>query len=191
MQKFALAGAALLLGTLGGCASGQKARPVTVAAPAPSPAAAPTPPPRKTKLAVLPVEKLLLPKVADALNERLSSASIEGVSETTTATISMDVAMMQLDCTQPTNECYGQIGKHLLADRLLWAEIERAKRSGKSKKKNAPTVIRITLFDVERAAVLGRAEQTFPGAVSDGELDQLLSKATTARAGEGAEATGP
>jgi hypothetical protein len=184
-------GAALLGGLLAGCASGQKARTVAAPAAAPPPAAAPAPA-RKTKLAVLPVEKILLPGVAEALNQRLSRATVEGVSETTTATISMDVAMMQLDCSQPTNDCYGQIGKKLEADRLLWAEIERAKKGKSRKKAPAPTIIRITLFDVEKAEVVGRAEQSFPlGAVTDGEIDELLTRATTGRSGETVGATSP
>jgi hypothetical protein len=146
--------------------------------PPPPPAAPPPPPPKKTRLAILPVERLLMPKVAEALNDKLRGANVSGVSETTTATISMEVAAMQLDCTQPTNQCYGQIAKHFEADRLLWAEIERVR--GK-KKKGAPTIIRIVLFDVERAAVVGRAEQTFSatgaGAISSDALDLLLHRA--------------
>src|SRR3954464_3813536 len=88
--------------------------------------------------------------------------------------ISMEGAAMQLDCTQPTSDCYRQIARHFEADRLLWAEIERA---AKGKKKKSPTIIRIVLFDVERGAVIGRAEQSFPGTVSSDALDQLLSRA--------------
>ena len=162
--------------SLGAGCAGQRAVVQPPAAPPPPVAAAPAPPPpKKMKMAVLPVEKLILPKVAAALNERLVKASVGGVSETTTATISMDVARMQLDCAQATNECYRQIAKHFEADRLLWAEIERAARA--KKKKGAPTTIRIVLFDVERAAVVGRAEQTFTGNVSNEALDQMLSRA--------------
>jgi hypothetical protein len=144
-------------------------RPAPIATPAP-------PPPKKIKLAVLPVERLLLPKVAEALNEKLRAAVVGGVSETTTATISMEVAAMQLDCTEPTSACYGQIAKHFEADRLLWAEIERM-RSGRRRHAAAPTTIRIVLFDVERGAVIGRAEETFAGAVSNEALDRLLGRA--------------
>src|SRR5690349_19245106 len=85
-----------------GCAARQ---PVVRPMAAPPRVAAPTPPPpRKTKLAVLPVEKLLLPRVAEALNQRLVKATVSGVDETTATTISMEVAAMQLDCTQPTSD---------------------------------------------------------------------------------------
>jgi hypothetical protein len=141
-------------------------------APPPPP---PAPPPRKTKLAVLPVEKMVLPKVAEALNQRLSKASVTG-SETTSASISMDMALLQVDCAQPSDECYGRIAKRLEADRLLWAEIEHRARA--KKKAASPTTIRIVLYDVDRATVVGRAEETFSGPVPDEALDEMLTRAT-------------
>jgi hypothetical protein len=174
MRDWLAVGSTLLAVTLG-CAAPQPVPVATVASPrrvAPPPA---PPPPRKIKLAVMPADKLLLPKVAEAVNERLRTASVSGVGETTNAAISMEVAGMQLDCTQPTNLCFGQIAKHFGADRLLWAEIERAR----GKKKKAPTIVRIMLFDVARADVIGRAEQAFAGPVSNDALDQLLGLALT------------
>jgi hypothetical protein len=175
MRNFLIGVVAAVTVTLG-CAA---PKPVVRAVPPPSPrvVAPPAPPPKKIKLAVLPVEKLLLPKVAEALNERLRAAAVAGVNETTTATISMEVAAMQLDCTQPTPQCYSQIARHFEADRLLWGEIERAR----SKRRHAPVTIRIVLFDVAQGAVVGRSERTFPGAnpVPDGALDELLARALT------------
>jgi hypothetical protein len=175
MRNFLIGVVAAVTVTLG-CAT---PKPVVRRAPPPPPrvvAPAP-PPPKKIKLAVLAVEKLLLPKVAEALNDRLRAAAVAGVSETTSATISMEVAAMQLDCTQPTAQCYTQVARHFEADRLLWAEIERAR----SKRRHAPVTIRIVLYDVEQGAVIGRSERTFPGAspVPDGALDELLARALT------------
>jgi hypothetical protein len=186
MRNWLLVGGALVAVTFG-CAARQPVVKTTAAAPR-RVAPPPVPAPRKIKLAVLPADKLLLPKVAEALNERLRGASVAGVSETTNAAISMEVAAMQLDCTQPTNQCYGQIAKHFEADRLLWAEIERAR--GK-KKKAAPTIVRIVLFDVERADVIGRAEQAFAGPVSNDALDELLSRALNGGAGVDPRASQP
>jgi hypothetical protein len=174
MRDWLIVGSTLLALALG-CATPQPLAVVTAAPPrreAPPPA---PPPAKKIKLAVMPADKLLSPKVAEALNERLRTASVSGVGEMTNTAISMEVAGMQLDCTQPTNLCFGQIAKHFGADRLLWAEIERAR----GKKKKSPTIVRILLFDVQRADVIGRAEQAFAGPVSNDALDQLLALALT------------
>lgn len=128
-------------------------------------------------MAVLPVEKLVQPGVAAALNERLTKASVGGVSETTTAAISMDMALLQVDCAEPSDECYGKIAKKLEVDRLLWGEIEQPARP--KKKKAAPTTVRIVMFDVEKASIVGRAEETFSGPVPNEALDEMLARATT------------
>jgi hypothetical protein len=140
-------------------------------------------------MAVLPVEKLLLPKVAEALNERLTKAQITGVSETTTAPISMETALLQVDCAAPNEQCYTQIAKRLEADRLLWGEIDRPARP-KKKKAAGPTIVRIVFYDAEHSTVIGRAEETFSGAVPDEALDAMLSRATT-EGGDGKKAVRP
>jgi hypothetical protein len=165
---------AALLGLTVGCATRPPAKPTVAPPPA---AVAPVPAPRKMKLAVLPAEKLVQPKVADALNERLTKASVTGVSETTTAAISMGMALLQEECAQASEECYGKIAKKLEADRLLWGEIEQAARS--RKKKAGPTTVRIVMFDVDKAAIVGRAEETFSGPVPNEALDEMLVRATS------------
>jgi hypothetical protein len=149
--------------------------------PVPRPIVKPTPPPpKKARMAVLPVEKLLVPQVADELNARLGRASVKDVADITQVTVSMEVALMQLDCALPSNACYSQIAKRFEADRLLWAEIERAGGGKKGKKKKpSPTTIRVVLFDAERSSVIGQAEETFPAAVSNDDLDRLIARATT------------
>lgn len=138
----------------------------------------PTPPPPKAlKLAVLPVERLTLPRVAAAMNERLAKAAADGDGEATTAPISMEMALLQVECAQPSDECYGRIGRRLDVDRLLWGEIEQGSRA--RKRKDPPTTVRIVLYDVERAVVLGRAEETFSGDVPGEALDDMLSRATS------------
>jgi hypothetical protein len=135
----------------------------------------PPPPPKKTKLAVLPVEKLVLPRVAEALNERLTKANVSGIDETATAPISMETALIQLECATPSEPCYERIARRLEVDRLLWGEIEQARAK---KKKTLTTTVRVMLYDVQSAKVVGRAEQTFPGNVSNEALDELLQRAT-------------
>jgi len=174
MRSLAIAG---LLGLAVGCAT----RPAVTPTVAPRPvAAAPAPAPKK-KMAVLPAEKLVQPKVAEALNERLTKASVNGVGETTTAAISMGMAMLQEECAQPSDECYGKIARKLEADRLLWGEIEQGARP-KRKKAAAPTTVRIVMFDVDKASVVGRAEETFSGPVPNEALDEMLARATAGSA---------
>ena len=166
----------LAIAALFGLAAGCATRPAVKAPAATAPVAeAPAPAPKKTKLAVLPAEKLVQPKVAEALNERLTKASVGGVSETTTAAISMDMALLQVECVQASDECYGKIAKKLEVDRLLWGEIEQPKAK---KKKASPTTVRIVMYDVEKASVVGRAEETFSGPVPNEALDEMLTRAT-------------
>jgi hypothetical protein len=167
----------LAIAALFGLAAGCATRPAVKPHLAPAPAAAPEPAPRKTKMAVLPAEKMVMPKVAEALNERMTKASVGGVSETTTAAISMEMALMQVDCAQPSDECYGKIAKKLEADRLLWGEIEQPAKA--KKRKTTPTTVRIVMYDVEKASIVGRAEETFSGAVPNEALDEMLARATT------------
>jgi hypothetical protein len=175
MRSFAIAG---LLGLAVGCAT----RPAVNTTVAP-PAEASAPAPKKMKLAVLPVEKLVQPKLAEALNERLTKASVSGVSETTTAAISMGMAMLQEECAQPTEECYGKIARKLEADRLLWGEIEQKARP-KKKKAAGPTTVRIVMFDVVQASIVGHAEETFSGPVPNEALDEMLARATAGTGGK-------
>jgi hypothetical protein len=164
---------AALIGLAGGCATRPAVKAPVAAAPV---AEAPAPAPKKTKLAVLPAEKLVQPKVAEALNERLTKASVGGVSETTTAAISMDMALLQVECAQASDECYGKIAKKLEVDRLLWGEIEQPAKA--KKRKTSPTTVRIVMYDVEKASVVGRAEETFSGPVPNEALDEMLTRAT-------------
>jgi len=169
---------AAVLGLAVGCATRPAVKPTV----APPPVAEAPPAPKK-KMAVLPAEKLVQPKVAEALNERLTKASVNDVGQTTTAAISMGMAMLQEECAQPNDECYGKIARKLEADRLLWGEIEQGARSRK-KKSSAPTTVRIVMFDVDKASVVGRAEETFSGPVPNEALDELLARATAEAAGK-------
>jgi hypothetical protein len=172
MRTISILAAGILLGSTLGCATRPAPTPRAVAAaPAPEP---PASPPRKTKVAILPVEKLLLPRVAEALNERLNKAQVNGMDEAAPAQISMEMAMLQSDCGEASEQCYGRVAKRLEADRLLWGEIEQPKV-----KKKKSTVVRVMLFDVASAKVVGRAEQTFPGNVSNEALDELLQRVTS------------
>jgi hypothetical protein len=177
MPKISLVSGILLVAL--GCARHPPV--VHTAPPPPAPKPAPPPPPPKlAKMAVLPVEKLVLPDVAQALNERLGKATVTGVGETSTAPVSMDIALMQIDCAQPNAQCYGQIARQFQVERLLWGQIERTGKG--KKKKTSPAVVRVFLFDASRATMIGQAEETFPGKVDGAALDLLLARAVASPA---------
>ena len=144
----ALAGAAALI-CLGACAS--KPPP-----PAASPrAAAPAPEPKR--LAWLPVETLEMPDVARTVNDHLGRVKISGATDGRKAAVSMEVAQLAIECTEPTPACYGAVGNSLGADQLLWAELHPGPA-------RAPTIrIALALFDVRAGTAPKRVEKTFDG----------------------------
>src|SRR5262245_5098940 len=111
---------------------------------------------KSVRLAWLPVEEHLFAELGPEVNHRLESAKPEGVDVTFMAPVSMEVAQLSLECIQQTIPCYLEVGKMLAANRLLWASIAPVgKRSGMK--------ITLVLFDVDRAQVVRRSEETFAG----------------------------
>jgi len=164
----------LILTAPAGCVPrrGPVAPPVVVVVPPPPPPP-PAPPPKKVKLVLLPAEKFLLPNAAVALNEKLVKAEVPGVDERSVAAVSMETAQGQAECVQANDECYVKVAKLLGGDRLLWAEMERVSKG----KKKGPVKIFVLLFDVEKATLIGRAEEILKGDVVDDSLDRLIGNA--------------
>jgi hypothetical protein len=163
----------LILAAPLGCATKPQPAPVVYAPPPPPPPPPPPSPARKIKLVMLPTEKFLLPNIAAALDDKLAKAQIPGVDDRVVAAVSMATAQGQSECVQADNACLVKVAGLLSGDRLLWAEMERA---GKAKKK-APIKVVLTLFDAEKGAPIGRAEEIFRNDVADGSLDTLIGKA--------------
>jgi hypothetical protein len=161
-RKILLFGA--LLGAWIGCA--------TKAPPRAATPARPVAPVGVARLAVLPSDSLLFADIAVALDEQLGRARVSGVGPTVRAKISMEVAQLSLECVSPTDECYTQVGKYLQVDRLLWGQIARDPQGSGVK-------VTIVLLDVERGAVLARAEESFPkNDVAIGGLRRLVERVT-------------
>jgi hypothetical protein len=163
----------LLAAPLGCAAKHPQPAPVMYTPPPLPPPPPPPPPAKKIKLVMLPTEKFLLPNIAAALDDKLAKAQIPGVDDKVVAAISMATAQGQSECVQADNACLSKVAALLNGDRLLWAEMERA---GKAKKK-APIRVVLTLFDAEKGAPLGRAEEVFHKDVADASLDTLIGKA--------------
>ena len=67
----------------------------------------------------------------------------------------METAQLSLECSQPTPECRAAVGRHLGANRLLWAELKPGSR------KKAVTVA-LFLFDVDGSAMVAQVRADVP-----------------------------
>jgi hypothetical protein len=156
-----------------GCAA---AKPPAVVAPAPPPppppAAEPPPRPDPVKLVWMPLDPMVHAKLGVALNGRFEHAQVPGVDVQTKSPVSMDVAQMSLECGQATVECFVAVGRHLQANRLLWADVKRDKHK--------KIIVALSLLDVGRGAMVRRAEHTFanPRAALAG-VDGLMTELTS------------
>jgi hypothetical protein len=156
-----------------GCAAAPRPAPVAPAPPPPPPPAAEPPPrPDPVKLVWMPLDPMVHAKLGIAVNGHFEHAQLPGVDVLTKAPVSMDVAQMSLECGQATVECFVAVGRHLQANRLLWADVKRDKH----KKIN----VTLSLLDVGRAAMVSRAERTFanPRAALAG-IDGLMTELTS------------
>jgi hypothetical protein len=170
----------LLIGglTAGGCA-GKRPPVASVSA-----AAADSQSRRPARLAWLPVEGFADPQVATALNQRLEAARIADVDQHVRAPVSMEVAQLSIECIETVPRCYQAVGKHLQADRLLWAELVRSGRRGSALKAV------VMLFDVGRGVEVHRVQRDFAG--PDAALagfESLVNETVAAGAGRGVAAT--
>lgn len=95
----------------------------------------------KVRLAVLPAESDAFPNAARAITSSLTNAKLAGIDDRHVSKVSLEVVQLSIECVEPTVVCYEAVGKSLAANRLLFAEIEKA--SKKSVK------VTITLFDVD------------------------------------------
>jgi hypothetical protein len=142
----------MLVATLGiACAT---PKPPVVVAPRPAPKSAAPPP---LRLAWMPLEALVAPEVASAVNERLARVTVAGVTDTFQASVSMEMAQLAIECIERTPKCYGAVGRSVKADRLVWAELARGRR-------DAGVTLRVSLFDVAGDAMVQQGARTFPNA---------------------------
>jgi len=129
---------------------------VAVACSHPAPPAQPhadPPPPPKVRLAVLPAGYKVYGKAAQAISDALAQAHVAGIDETKVWKQPIDVVQLQVECDDPTPDCYAAAGKELKADRLLFATIEAAPKK--------QVDVTVTLFDVATKAVKQSAHQVY------------------------------
>jgi hypothetical protein len=172
----------VLSATAFGCAHPKPAPAPVVYRPVPQPLP-PPPPPKKARLVVLPLDKLALPGTAEEINAKLAQVKLPGAEDATLATVSMETAQLQSECAEPTETCYLKIARLVDADRLLWAQVEKVAGKGKKKGKKTSTRVQIILFDREKLAVSGQADESFAGPITDEDLNKLVLTATGAAPG--------
>jgi hypothetical protein len=132
--------------------------------------AAPAPPP--PRLAWLPVDPLMYPGLGEAVNHRLEAIRLPGVAAHDRSPLSMETAQLSLECSQPTPQCRTAVGRHLKANRLLWAEVLRGKRG-------RGMTVTLLLFDVDKAEMAARSEAKFANQKAAlAGLDALVTQLT-------------
>jgi hypothetical protein len=132
------------------------------------------------RLVVLPAEELHFPETAHLLNDAVASVQFSNVRESAVAKVSMQVAQLSLECVEASESCYQAVGRFLLADRLLWVEVE----SDSDMTTTAGAKVTISLFGVEAGRLLGRAQQSYPASPTAQEADLLLRRALASSRGE-------
>jgi hypothetical protein len=137
----------LVPGLLAACATAEPQ--AIVPLPPPPKAAAPA----GARLAWFPLDARGWPELASTVNERLAHAEIPGAAESFQAAVSMEMAQLAIECIERTPACWTAVGRSVGADRLLWAESQRAGHRS--------VTVRIVLFDVAAGAVIQKAERGF------------------------------
>ncbi len=137
--------------------------------PAAPPRTATEPPPEhrqkdRVKLAVLPVEGDVFPKLANGLNTQLAGVKMRAVDDYFMSKVTLEVVQLSIECVEATPQCYSAVGKSLAAQWLLFGSLAvRKHRHG--------VKVSLTLFDVNSSTVVKTTEREFK---NDGEaLDNV------------------
>jgi hypothetical protein len=125
--------------------------------------AARSPPPARTvtkaappaRLTWLPAESTAGRDLAKAVNENLGQVSLPGAGASVKSAVSMEVAQLAIECTEPTPTCYTAVGRSLGADKMLWAEL------GAGGSPSHDVRVALLLYDVRAGDAPRRVEQKF------------------------------
>jgi hypothetical protein len=113
--------------------------------------------PPAAHLAWLPAESVAGKKLADAINAGLGQVSLPGAAAGVKAAVSMEVAQLAIECTDPTPTCYTAVGRSIGADEMLWVELGAGGRS------SSEVRVALLLYDVRAGTPPRRVERTFAG----------------------------
>jgi hypothetical protein len=129
--------------------------------------------PKRVKLAVLPVESDVFPRVASNLNGVLHDVHVRGVDDYFLSKVTLEVVQLSIECVDATSACYAAVGRSLGAQQLLIARVvpgavpaKPAATRGKKKRDPLqvpprPLSVTVTLFDVEGGAAASEVERAF------------------------------
>ena len=107
------------------------------------------------RLTWLPAESTAGREVSRAVNENLGQVALPGAGAGVKSAVSMEVAQLAIECTEPTPTCYTAVGRSLGADEMLWAELGAAGGSARDIR------VALLLYDVRAGAAPRRVEQSF------------------------------
>jgi hypothetical protein len=100
----------------------------------------------RVKLAILPVESDAFPRLAAGLNTMLHDVQLKGVDDYFLSKVTLEVALLSIECIEKNNDCYTQVGKSMDAQRVLLAVITP---NGPAKRKRRPVKVSVVLFNVD------------------------------------------
>jgi hypothetical protein len=147
--------------------------------PPPPPKHAVTPPPvqdNRVKLAVLPVESDSYPRAARAINDLLRNVHVRGVDDYFVSKVGLEVVQLSIECVEQSDSCYAAVGKSLMSQRLLLAQIAPMG----TRRRDKGLRVTFTLFDVETGSAVNVVDHTYKNENDAlGGLSELLERAVS------------
>jgi hypothetical protein len=121
------------------------------------------------RMAWMPCDGRAQSELVAAVNGRLEQTKIADVKESFQASVSMEMAQLAIECIEKTTRCYTEVGRSIGADRLLWADFDRSAKG--------ELTLRVSLFDVERGAIIRAAEGRYPSAkAAASDVEALVTR---------------
>jgi hypothetical protein len=147
---------------------------------------------RRLKLAVLPVDNEIYPRLAKTLNGLFREVQVQGIDDYFMSKVTLEVVQLSIECVEPTSACYTMVGKSLASQRLLLAQVgplHPAPAAGKSRRRDkkqqeaadGSLKVTITYFNVEDETPSNVVDGVFKTEDdAAGGLAEMVQKAVTA-----------
>jgi hypothetical protein len=141
---------------------------------------------RRVKLAVLPVDQDVYPKLAHTINGLFREVQVQGIDDYFMSKVTLEVVQLSIECVEPSSACYAAVGKSLASQRLLMAQVatlhppQTGKRGKRDKAREVDTSLKITItyFNVEDETAANVVDGTFKNEdEAAGGLAEMLQRA--------------